>query len=111
MPSRSCRSCDLWRDAGREAGPIRPNAPSCITTARRDTIIFRTQHYGQNAETRVYRSKDPADFGIDDDGKLVATLPVAAPEIVESHGRLYIAALMPNLKGIQVARLGWMEKP
>jgi hypothetical protein len=73
--------------------------------------LFRTQHYGQNAETRVYRSKDPADFGVDDDGKLVATLPVAAPEIVESHGELYIAALMPNLKGIQVARLGWVEKP
>ena len=39
------------------------------------------------------------------------TLPVAAPEIVGSHGQLYIAAPMPNLKGIQVARLSWVERP
>jgi hypothetical protein len=69
--------------------------------------LFRTQHYGRNAETRVYRSKDPTDFGIDDDRYLVETLPVAAPEIVESHGQLYIAALLPSLKGIQIAKLGW----
>jgi hypothetical protein len=73
--------------------------------------LFRTQHYGQNAETRVYRSKDPKDFGVNDDSHLVETLPVAAPEIVESHGKLYIAALLPNLKGIQIAKLGWAQKP
>jgi hypothetical protein len=58
-----------------------------------------------NAETRVYRSKDPTDFGINDDRYLVETLPVAAPEIIESHGQLYIAALLPSLKGIQIAKL------
>ncbi len=73
--------------------------------------LFRTQHYGANAETRVYRSKDPTNFGVDDDRALVETLPVAAPEIVESHGQLYIAALLPSLKGIQIARLGWAPKP
>jgi hypothetical protein len=72
--------------------------------------LFRTQHYGENAETRVYRSKDPANFGVDDDRYLVETLPVAAPEIVESHGQLYIAALLPSLKGIQIARLAWEPK-
>ena len=73
--------------------------------------LFRTQHYGENAQTRVYRSKDPANFGVNDDRYLVETLPVAAPEIVESHGQLYIAALLPNLKGIQIAKLGWEPKP
>jgi hypothetical protein len=73
--------------------------------------LFRTQHYGESPETRVYRSKDPTNFGVDDDRYLVETLPVAAPEIVESHGQLYIAALLPNLKGIQVAKLGWEKKP
>ena len=67
--------------------------------------LFRTQHYGMNAETRVYRSKDPTDFGINDDRYLVETLPVAAPEIIEAHGQLYIAALLPGLKGIQIAKL------
>ncbi|HEX4273650.1 MAG TPA: hypothetical protein VHZ32_19825 [Rhizomicrobium sp.] len=72
--------------------------------------LFRTQHYGQNAETRVYRSKDPADFGINDDRYLVETLPVAAVEIVESHGQSYIAALLPSLKGIQIAKLDWEHR-
>jgi hypothetical protein len=73
--------------------------------------LFRTQHYGENPETRVYRSKDPTNFGINDDRKLVETLPVAAPEIVESQGQVYIASLLPNLKGIQIAKLGWKSKP
>ena len=73
--------------------------------------LFRTQHYGENAETRVYRSKDPANFGVDDNRDLVEVLPVAAPEIVELHGQLYIAALLPNLAGIRVAKLGWDRKP
>ena len=64
-----------------------------------------------NAETRVYRSKDPTNFGVDDDRYLVETLPVAAPEIVQSHGQLYIAALLPNLEGIEIAKLGWERKP
>ena len=56
-------------------------------------------------------TKDPMNFGVDDDRYLVETLPVAAPEIVESHGQLYIAALLPSLKGIQIAKLGWEKKP
>lgn len=69
--------------------------------------LFRTQRYGVDARTSVYRSKDPLSFGINDDSKLVCVLPVAAPEIIESDGSYYIAALLPSLKGIQVARLKW----
>ena len=72
--------------------------------------LFRTQHYGANAETRVYRSKDPKDFGINDDSHLVETMPVAAPEIFESDGQLYMAALLPSLKGIQIAKLVFEAK-
>jgi hypothetical protein len=69
-------------------------------------FLFRTQQYKPGAQmTRVYRSRDPYDFGIGDDGKLVARLPVAAPEVVESGGRVYLAALDENLKGIRVCRL------
>jgi hypothetical protein len=67
--------------------------------------LFRTQRYGQDAQTMVYRSPDPADFGVNDDRYLVATLPIAAPEVVEHEGQLYIAALLPSLKGIQIAKL------
>jgi len=72
--------------------------------------LFRTQRYGKNAQTTVYRSPDPMDFGIDDDRFRVGTLPVAAPEIVGHEGKTYIAWLLPSLKGIQIARLAWVPK-
>ncbi|HEX2463929.1 MAG TPA: hypothetical protein VHR17_04825 [Thermoanaerobaculia bacterium] len=71
--------------------------------------LFTTQLY-RNPSTNVYRSKDPLYFAIEDDAGLVATLPVAAPEIFEHEGRFYVAALMPNLDGTRIAPLAWKEK-
>lgn len=73
--------------------------------------LFRTQRYGENAHTSVYRSKNPLDFGIGDDRYLVCTLPVAAPEIIQHDGRYFIASLLPSLKGIRIARLTWVPEP
>jgi hypothetical protein len=73
--------------------------------------LFRTQRYGENPQSSIYRSKDPMNFGIEDDRFLLGTLPVAAPEIVEHEGQLYIAALMPSLKGIRIARLKFVPRP
>jgi hypothetical protein len=99
---------------GGEAGSTGPSTAECpfVYYEKKSGYyyLFRTQHYGANAETRVYRSKDPKDFGVNDDSHLVETLPVAAPEIVESHGQLYIAALLPSLKGIQIAKLVFEAK-
>jgi hypothetical protein len=67
--------------------------------------LFRTQSYGQNMISSVYRSKDPLDFGVEDDRFFVCTLPVAAPEIIRHEDQDYIASLLPSLKGIQIARL------
>lgn len=72
--------------------------------------LLRNQRYGQNAQFTVYRSKDPKDFGKDDDKDLVETMPYAAPEIVEFEGQAYLAVLMPNLKGIEIAKLKWAPK-
>jgi hypothetical protein len=72
--------------------------------------LLRNQYYGQNAKFTVYRSKDPLDFGKDTDKDLVETMPYAAPEIVEYEGQAYIAVLLPNLKGIEVAKLKWAPK-
>ena len=71
--------------------------------------LFRTQRYGEKALTSVYRSRDSMDFGVNDDKYLVGTVPYAAPEIVEHEGRTYLAALLPNLKGIRIARLKWVS--
>lgn len=73
--------------------------------------LFRTQRYADPPQTSVYRSKNPMDFGLDSDRYLVGMMPVAAPELVEHEGQLYMAALLPNLKGIRIARLKWAPKP
>ncbi|HPD17784.1 MAG TPA: hypothetical protein PLE19_22835 [Planctomycetota bacterium] len=72
--------------------------------------LFHTQRYGQNAQTSVYASKDPLNFGPGDDSCLIARLPVAAPELILHEGKWYIAALLPSLKGIRIARLRWEPK-
>ncbi len=74
-------------------------------------FLFRTQRYGRDAQTSVYRSENPLNFGIDHDAKFVSRMPVAAPEIVLHEGHYYIAALTPELDGIRVARLTWKETP
>ena len=95
--------------AGGEAGDGPYSAECPFVVARGGWFyLFRTQRYGADAQTRVYRSRDPLAFGIDDDHDLVALLPVAAPEIVTEVDETYIAALRPGLDGIQIARLAWV---
>ncbi len=71
--------------------------------------LFRTEVYGANNRTHIYRSKSPYKFGVDSDVYHVGTLPIAAPEIIEYNGQDYIAALNPGLDGIRIAQLGWKE--
>jgi hypothetical protein len=60
----------------------------------------------------VYHSRDPLDFGIDNDTEhYVTTLPVAAPEIFQHDGQWFMAALLPTLKGIQITRMEWVPAP
>ncbi|HEX6767230.1 MAG TPA: hypothetical protein VF103_17150 [Polyangiaceae bacterium] len=75
--------------------------------ARGDYFLFRTQRYGADSQTSVYRSPNAFDFGIDDDRYLIGTIPLAAPEIIHVGDEWFIAALKPDLQGIQIARLTW----
>jgi hypothetical protein len=72
--------------------------------------LFRTSNYRGDPRTTVYRSKDPTDFGLDDDAKIVATLPVAAPEIILRAGRYWLAALNPQLDGIRITTLEFVAE-
>jgi len=74
-------------------------------------FLFRTQHYGDGAITRVYRSKTLDDFGVDDDAKLVARFPFAAPEYVKVNGVEYLFFLRNDLRGVQATRLRWERAP
>ncbi len=98
---------------GGEAGtnPYSAECPFVVERAPGEFYLFRTQRYGQDAVTRVYYSKDPMDFGVNNDAKhLVCSLPVAAPEVIFHDKNWYIASLLPSLKGIRVAKLEWVER-
>jgi len=86
-----------------------PYSAECPHVVHRDGCyyLFRTQQYVNPPETSVYRSKSPMHFGINDDRYFVCTLPIAAPEIILHRGRYYVAALLPDLKGIRIAPLAW----
>ncbi|HXU77160.1 MAG TPA: hypothetical protein VN794_11350 [Methylomirabilota bacterium] len=90
-------------------GPYSAECPFVVEPQPGHFFLFRTQHYGKDAQTMVYHSRDPLDFGVGNDADhYVTTLPVAAPEIFQHGGQWYIAALLPSLKGIQITRLEWV---
>jgi hypothetical protein len=92
-----------------ETGPSSAECPF-VVRYRDAYYLFRTQRYGKDAQSCVYRSTDPMNFGLNQDRRfLIGTLPVAAPEIVLHDGRYYVAALRPDLKGIQIAQLRWVQ--
>ena len=117
--SRTSVELRAWSEArlvakGGEAGegPYSAECPFVIELEPGQFYLFRNQVYGRNAKCRVYFSQDPFDFGVDHDEKhLVCSLPYAAPEIIKSEGHYYMAALLPTLKGIQIARLEWVTMP
>lgn len=117
-----CRtSPDLktWSDSRRAAfggeagtGTASAECPFVVYREREHCYyLFRTQRYGLDAQTTVYRSKAPLDFGVESDDYRLGTLPVAAPEFVTCRGEDYLACLRPDLKGIRVARVRWPEPP
>ncbi len=58
----------------------------------------------------VYRSKDPYNFGVNNDEKLIAELPVWAPEIILEDDQWFISDIA-DFKGVKLARLKWEEEP
>jgi hypothetical protein len=113
---RTSKDLRSWSEArtvaaGGQAGSgnFSAECPFVVELEAGQIYLFRTQRYGKNAQTSVYFSRDPMDFGVDhDEGHFVCTLPIAAPEIIKHDGRYCMAALLPSLKGIQIARLEWV---
>lgn len=56
----------------------------------------------------VYRSTNPYNFGVNNDDKLIAELPVWAPEVIFENNQWYISDIA-DFQGIKLARLNWME--
>ena len=69
--------------------------------------LFRNQLYGPGGLNTQYVADNPLRFGIGNDDRMVHQMHVAAPEIIELNGQLYMAALNPHLDGIRIAKLKW----
>jgi hypothetical protein len=63
-------------------GPSSAECPFVVEPLPGHFYLFRTQRYGKNAQTMAYHSRDPFDFGINNDAEhYVTTLPVTAAEV------------------------------
>jgi hypothetical protein len=71
--------------------------------------LFRThtRKDGEGYETSVYCSRDPLDFGVDNDQFRISSLPFEAVRLVRYDGQSYIAALKPDLTGMMMAKMKW----
>ncbi len=72
--------------------------------------LFRNQMYGEANLNTQYCSPNLMDFGVNDDKYLIGEMAVAAPEIIFYKDEYYMAALLPSLKGIRIAKLKWIKK-
>jgi hypothetical protein len=113
---RTTRDFETFSDAkvvarGGVAGEHVSSA-ECPQVIRRGEWYYltRTVRYQPDPLTHVYASTNPLDFGVDDDRCHIGTLPIAAPEFVQDGDREFVAALMPDLKGIRVAKLMWKSE-
>jgi len=96
-------------------GQLGPNpflieCPHVVEVLPGEFVLFRNLYYGQDAQSWVYYSTNPLNFGIDEDSKLACKLQVAATEIILHENQYYLATLTPGLDGIRIARMKWARK-
>ena len=73
-----------------------------------DGYYYMFRASSMDFQTYVYRSTTPWNFGVNDDSKLIAVLPIKAPEIVLDAGLYYISDLA-DFQGIKMSKLRWDE--
>ncbi len=70
-------------------------------------FLFRSS--SSSGSTYVYRSRDPYNFGVNNDEYLVAELPIWAPEIILENEQWYISDIA-DFQGVMLAKLRWEER-
>ncbi len=112
--TRTSQDLERWSDytivseGGRAGnGPVSSESPFVVEL---DGFYYLFRATSTDFNTYVYRSRNPYDFGVNDDSKLIAVLPIKAPEIVLHGGQYYISDLS-DFRGIKLARLRWQEAP
>ncbi|MBI5723831.1 MAG: hypothetical protein HZA50_07735 [Planctomycetes bacterium] len=84
-------------------GPVSAESPFVVKV---DGLYYLFRASSISFQTYVYRSATPFHFGVNDDSKLIAMLPIKAPEILLVDGKYYISDLA-DFQGIRLARLRW----
>ena len=84
-------------------GPVSAESPFVHV---HEGVYYLFRSSSSDFMTYVYASNNPLHFGVNDDSKLVAVLPLKAPEIVTHEGVSYISDLA-DFKGIRLRRLTW----
>jgi len=84
-------------------GPVSAESPFVLQL---DGYYYLFRSSSITFKTYVYRSEDPTDFGIRDDSKLVATLPLKAPELIYRDDTWYVSDLA-DFQGIKLWELQW----
>jgi hypothetical protein len=113
---RTSTDLSKWSEArtisngGRAVGSLAAaECPFVVEPQPGHFYLFRTFNYFDRPKTLVYYSTNPQHFGLnEDDQHLLTQLPVAAPEIFTVGDQYYIAALLPKLDGIRIAKLVWV---
>ncbi len=86
-------------------GPVSAESPFVVHL---DGYYYLFRSSSITFKTYVYRSEDPTDFGIHDDSKLVATLPLKAPELIHRDGTWYVSDLA-DFQGVKLWKLEWPQ--
>lgn len=84
-------------------GPVNAESPFVVAL---DGYYYLFRATSIDPATYVYRSATPYHFGVHDDSKLIAVLPIKAPEVVLHEGQYYISDLA-DFQGITLAKLRW----
>jgi hypothetical protein len=113
---RTSKDLTTWSEShtvsngGRAVGSLAAaECPFVVEPQPGHFYLFRTFNYFDRPKTLVYYSTNPLHFGLDEDDKhLLTQLPVAAPEIFKVGDQYYVAALLPKLDGIRIAKLNWV---
>jgi len=90
--------------------PFLIECPHVVEVLPGEFVMFRNLYYGEGADSWVYYSTNPLNFGIDEDSKFACTMKIAATEVILHEGRYYLATLNPGLDGIRIARMKWARQ-
>jgi hypothetical protein len=84
-------------------GPVSAESPFVVKI---NNLYYLFRASSITFKTYVYCSETPYNFGVNNDSKMVAELPLKAPELIQWKGQWYISDLA-DFRGIRMFKLKW----